>query len=533
MESPLFVDVTDGGGDLLLAVTQLYAAQSPPSVATLALDSRVARLTRRRLRVHDLHRLDVQLQESGEFAIPPAADEVVHVVQFPSAGRPAMTDLDVLRAVDELVLQMDDHQRAVVLGPASALTDQPGSRETDLGRDAILRTDRLRAVVRLPTGLLVRSPRQALALWVFGPVHPEVPLADRWTAIADLTDITVIGPVIDDLVTDIVGAMTADHRSLTAGGSNGVLMDDADQVRGHQFRYARRVLTTGILAGRKALVDKPTSRRAEASATEAGAAVAALAQSLAPAPIAALRVEATTPRNTTSASGRTLADAVAARHCRIAAGNRLHPADVRHGAEGRVVIGPSELLGENRLGERRIDLLTFADTYPSGRFTEPGDVIFCTTPRIGVRVDHDGGSVVMAPAKVLRITPTGDETLLPEIVTADIATHANRASRSKDWRRWLVRDVPRGQREHLAAVLAEIERERQDALERLARIDALEATLPRWRPGRVNRHLGSTRTTTTNPTLHNRRVSSSDMPGREAMLTCHPGRSSRRPRRRR
>lgn len=474
MESPLIVDVTDGAGDLLLGITHLYAAGSPPSVATVALDSHVARLTRRRLRVHDLHRLDVHVDESGGFTIPVPADEVVHMVQLPPAGRPSMTHLEILGAVDDLVVQMNDHQRAVVIGPASALTDRPASREADRVRDAILRTDRVRAVVRLPKGLLVRSPRQALGLWVLGPAHPDVARADRLTAIADLTELAVTEAVIDNLVTDIVAALRPNLRALKAGHSLGLDIDDSDQVRGHRFRYARRVPTAAILPGRRALVDKPTSRRADTTTPEAAAAIAALAQTLAPAPIANLRIEAGTRVDVEAPDRRTLADAVASRHCRIVPGNRLDPTDLQHNTGGRVVFGPSELLGERRIGERRIDLLTFAGGYPSGRFTEPGDVVFCTSPRVAARVDHDGGSVVVAPAKVLRITPTGDETLLPDVIAANIATQA---SPSKDWRRWPIRDIPRGQREHLAAALAEIERERAEALERVARLDALATAL--------------------------------------------------------
>ena len=83
-----------------------------------------------------------------------------------------------------------------------------------------------------------------------------------------------------------------------------------------------------------------------------------------------------------------------------------------------MVIGPSEVLGEAAIGSRRIDLLTFAAAYPSGRLTEPGDVVVSASPRVGAIVDTEGGSVVQAPARVLRITAAGRSHFLPAVLAA-------------------------------------------------------------------------------------------------------------------
>lgn len=480
LESPVFIDVTDGSCDLLLATALAYAAQSAPSVASPGWDTRTARLARRRLRVHDLHRLDLKVDE-GEVQIP-VAIEAAHVLQVPSAGRPSMRDAEVLRVVDEVALSLTGRQCAVVLGPASALTDRPGSAEVDLARDAILRTGRLRAAVRLPKGLLVRSPRQALALWVLGPAHPSVPAADRWTVVADLTNSALTDTVVDGVVTDVVAAMTPDDHSIKAGMPAGAVIDDVHQVRGHQLRYGRRVATSSLLPGRRPLVDTSTVQRHAASGSDLAVTIERLVQGLPQSALADLRVDVVgDDALPEAAASKTLGQLVAEGACRMVPGNRVDLADITSG-DGRLVIGPGELLGQRPIGERRIDLLTFAGSYASARFTEPGDVLFCTSPDVAARVDRDGGSVVVSPARVLRIGPRGQRSMLPETLALDIRAIAAESgdgsnSAAKDWRRWRIRLTLPDQREALATALAAVERERTAALDRLKQLDVIEENL--------------------------------------------------------
>ena len=257
-EAPCFVDVTDGSADLLLATSKAYAGELAPSVATVSLDSPVARLARRRLRVHDIHRMDVVSDDSGDFALVGGSGDVaVHVLQVPPAGEPGLSDLEVLDFLGNLVVQLSDDSRVVVIGPASALTDRAATAEIDLARDAVIRGDRLRAAIRLPRGLLPRSPRRALALWVLGPAHGAVPVRDRWTVVADVSDQSLDESVIDGIVTDVVAAMTPDERSAKSGRAPVVAGgDESEQVIGHQFRFASRISTSSLLPGRKSLVDR-------------------------------------------------------------------------------------------------------------------------------------------------------------------------------------------------------------------------------------------------------------------------------------
>ncbi|TQM63816.1 hypothetical protein [Humibacillus xanthopallidus] len=466
MVSPVFVDVTDGSGDLLLATARVYAGESAPSLASVALDTRSARLVRRRLRVQDLHRVDVLVDDAGDFAIPDHTGGAIHVLQLPPAGRPSMSDVEVLDAIADLVVQLRDDSRIVVIGHATALTDRPGSNAVDRARDAVLRSDRLRAAVRLPKGLLIRSPRRHLALWALGPAHPDVAVGDRWTVTADLSERELTPTTVEDLLTDIVAAMQNDAA-----------------VRRHAFRFSRRVRTASLLPGSRPLVDRPHSPvRRRTSGTELVALIDRLANEL-HSEASALRVEPTEAVEPATAPQRTLGDAVAAGECRIISGNRIDPEHLT-AADGRVAIGPDELLGARSLEERRIDVLTFAGTYPSARFTEAGDVVFCTTPRIAAIVDHDGGSVVVSPARVARISRHPDHgwpPLLPDVLASDInaigTPEESGATRRPDWRRWPIRRVPSQQRDHLAATLTALERERQELRTRLDEVEALAAAV--------------------------------------------------------
>ncbi len=483
MESPLFVDVTDSSGDLLLATSSSYAAELAPSLATVAFDSPTARLARRRLRVHDQHRIDVSVDAAGDFSIDGrAAEGAVHVLQLPPAGSPGLSDVAVLDAVGDLIVQLADDSRVVVIGPASALTDGPISTDVDRARDAVLRSDRLRAAIRLPNGLLVRSPRRPLALWALGPAHPAVAVRDRWTVVADVSDRPLDDAIIDGLVTDVVAAMTPDDRSVNAGLLlSEAVIDEPDQVRGHRFRFARRVPTTSLLPGRKALVGKAIQPEAtsvfpvgpEALAVTIDRFVGEVGSS----PLAGLRVEARPLVQGVGAARvgvTTVGQGIADGDLRVIAGNRLNAGHVTTGREGRVVIGPAEVIGERPLGARRIDLLTFAGEYPSGRFTEPGDVVFCTSPRIGAFVDSVGGSVVPSPARILRITRAGWRRFLPATIARDVSATPEAA---KDWRRWRVRVMAGAADVALTAITDTIRRERQALAARIAILDDLANAL--------------------------------------------------------
>ena len=128
------------------------------------------------------------------------------------------------------------------------------------------------------------------------------------------------------------------------------------------------------------------------------------------------------------------------------------------------------MTGDLPPGQRQVDRLTFAASYDAGRYTEPGDVVFCTSPRIAAVVDESGGSVVVAPARVLRVDRHKSHGLLPRVIAADI----NRVvPQAKQWRLWRLRRAPVGQLAPLRETLKAIDAERVAALDRVSQLDEL------------------------------------------------------------
>ena len=481
-----FVDAAGSAGDILLALAQTDADHSDLTVLTPNDDGDAARLLRRRLHVHGISRVGLEVAESGAFTVSGSA---VHIAQLPPPGRAAMAPTEMLSAIDQIVLQMTNDQLGVVIAPSAVLNDAGLSRESEELRSTLLRSGRVRAIVRLPAGLLTHKPQQAQALWVLGAAHAHVPLADRWTMVADLTATPLTAAVIDDLVSDLVAAL-----------------GDRGTVRAHAFRFARFVLTRTLLARRDSLVAgaRPV---ASVPATQ-GAALAVRVDEL-----LALLTHAQTPE-TDAASGlshlahlsantpgpadrtpgghtpitpatQTVEQLLTARHLRYIPGNRLDAGDVievtaesiggsRRRAAGIRLIGPSEVLGATPLGQRRIDRLRFAADYPSGRVTEPGDVVFTTVPHPAAMVDREGTSVVLFPARILRISADDPNGLLSEVLAADITALPPGHRR---WQRWPLRQVHHRQSRALADALASVRLEQERAHERLAHLDELTSLL--------------------------------------------------------
>ena len=75
------------------------------------------------------------------------------LTRLPVAGRGDMTVEAMLDAIDEIAVSMGDDQRAVVVAPASVLTDRLGDASEQLRSRIPVRAGRVRAMVRLPAGL--------------------------------------------------------------------------------------------------------------------------------------------------------------------------------------------------------------------------------------------------------------------------------------------------------------------------------------------------------------------------------------------
>ncbi|MHB1065765.1 MAG: hypothetical protein ACYC1Z_14970 [Georgenia sp.] len=441
-----FVDPS-GGSDLLVAVRHHLPEDADP---VAAVNGGAGRLERRRLVTHGWHVTAAEADVDERLAL--RAGSLV-IAQYPSPTAPEVTDAEVLTAVDDVALAMGEHDRAVILAPASALVDGTRSREIEQARSALLRTDRVRAMVRLPAGLWTARPRQRLALWVLGRAHPDVAIADRWVAVADLTTELDAGAV-EDLVTDVVAAL----------GTRA-------EVHGHAFRFARLARTSALLAAGGNLVDvpPPSVRRPRPMAGElAVRTTVLLGETGLTVPTAAFQVEAHEPGR-----GRlvTVGELISARAARIVPGNRIDDADIASTGSIRV-IGSEELLGEHAIGQRNLDRLTFTSRYPAGRFTEPGDIIFSTAAGVAAMVDDEGFAVVPTPARVLRLNRAVEPRLVPAVVA-----RAMSAATGTNWRTWPVPLVPADQAERLGVTLATVAGARADTQRRLAALEELADVL--------------------------------------------------------
>ncbi|MCB5290797.1 hypothetical protein [Arthrobacter sp. SO3] len=452
--NPVFADSTRGGSDLLMGVVHASGEGAPVTFLTSDHDGGAGRLVRRRLRVHGVDSAQIRVEASGEFDVLGA---VVHVAQYPSPGEPGMDAPKVLAAVEQLVLQMDDHQRAVIIAPARVLCDAPLSAGAAGLRSGLLRNGRVRAVVRLPQGLLRSKPREAQALWVLGPSFAEVPIADRWTMVADLTAHDLTEDVGQDLVSDIVASM-----------------GNRATVRAHSFRFARLVQTRLLLASRKSLVAAQSRGSAPSfSGAENALRVEELVRLLQTSEYGqACAVKVLPADPDTKSPPTSVQDLIDAGTLRYIKGNRFDDADLTPRG-GTRVLGPAELLDPHAAQPRYVSLLDFAANYPAARLTEPGDVVFCTSPRPAALVDTQGGSAVVFPARVLRIDAGDPGGLAADVVAADINMLP---AADKSWRQWRLRRVPDTQRHQLAASLARLQHGQHLARERLKRLEEL-ATL--------------------------------------------------------
>lgn len=453
--------VTTEGDALLLALGTALAAGRDPEIvigagipATPAIDlfSRLpdaeiavgtgaeGRGIRRRLLLEGL-----PLPDNG----PSPAPSRLTVVRMPSAE--ARHPSQMLRALDELALTLRDDDRALVLAPAGVLTGALDPAD-ELTRADVLRSGRVRAIVRLPAGLIASAPREALALWVLGRETGHVPVSERFTAVADLTDAPLTVAAQGDLAADVVAAL----------GS-------AFDVRAHAFRFARLVRTTSLLAARGALIDAVTRPPAARSAQPDLPALLDRARARVPGDLPTTEpAEVAAP----PIAAATMEALIAEHHLRVVPGTRITPDE--HSPAGLVVIGADDLDRPSTIGERRVDPLVFAERHPSARLTQPGDVIFRTSPTAKAWFDTDGAKVVAHPARVLRIDAADPGGLVPELVAADIdGAHPGPGS----WRRWRLRRVAPQARGPLRAALTELARHRRELEDRLAALDEYTSLL--------------------------------------------------------
>lgn len=446
LTAPTFVDPAPGGSDLLVALSDQADGWAGLMVATPDDRGPAARLARRRLLTHGVPRVPLGVDGAGGFAIP---DGSVLLTQLPSPDAPELSGVDMLKRIDDIVIGSRAQLSAVVIGPASVLVDDlRHDRVAAQVRDDILRTDRVRGIVRLPSGLVTSRPRERLALWCIG-MPPRQTDTEPRTLVADLPDTTLDAVSTQDLVADLVAGFQGE-RALHARAA----------------RFTRPVPTRVVRARTGDLLEPAavTARPAESGALVER--ILDLARTIAD-PLTPPSV-VPTARAVDPPGPSTIGGAMRARELQLRSGHRLDA--VPNDPMGTVrVLDPVVLTGGS--GGRSVDRLVLAAHSDAFEFTEPGDVVFCTAPHPAAVVDREGGSVVAFPARILRCR---DARFVPGALAADINAQPSGA---RTWRAWTVRRIPDDQAPTLRTLLDELDRHRAELTDRIHTLTCLAESL--------------------------------------------------------
>jgi hypothetical protein len=444
LDPPVYVSATGGSGDVITSLAS--ADDGAAEVLLLQGTQSDHRLSRRRLQV-----LGLPAETTADLTAAGAAVVVAHHPVEALGTSPRERALD---AIDELALTLRGDQRALVLAPASLLTDRLGTRQLQQLRARILRTGRVRGIVRLPAGLVPHRSREALALWVLTGKPDGVPVEDRRIALADVSGVALDDFVVDQLRDDVLAALAPPSL-----------------IRARSFALSRLVAASAVLAQSGPLIAPGVPRAAaRVDGREAALRIERLrSRGNASDPLGGVAISVVEGRGTAPV---TVAQAVEQGLVRVIAGNR-HV--VVPDPDGTLpVIGVPELSGAVPAASRFLDRLAFLGSQAAARLTEPGDVVFCTSPRPRALVDCSGGSAVEFPARILRIDMMTGDALSPDVVVQGINSRTNRG---EPWRSWFLPRVEPGQAAPLTSALGALAEEQEALRQRLDELDRLRDDL--------------------------------------------------------
>lgn len=444
-ESPVIADVTGSATGFAAAFAASLPESSSPVVSVPPSGRTDSRHTLRHLIVNGVGLADITTESAGWRT---EERPVLRVATVDGAE-----DMGALTDIANALADLGENERAFVYGPARFLADADVRADVNRWRAELIRSGQLRAIVKLPRGLIAENPRQSLALWVFAPV-PPVPLAQRWTLVADASDREMDAATAVNLIDDVIAAL-------------GV----TSTLRAHAFAVGRLTRTSTLAASESSLVavrgalshtpeiiDRASTRDIPALIDQMLSSLGAFGDDVAQ----RVTVSGLGPSLRTAEVETLLKDG----HLRYVAGTRLNPSEVQS-AEGYRVIGPDQVMCGALAEAAFVDRLAFARQHPNAGLTEPGDIVFVSGPKPAAIVDEQGASVVAYPARVLRIDPDDPAGLSASLVAADICRQS-----SSEWRAWSFRRVVSGQREALDNTLARIDSERRELQ---ARLDALNS----------------------------------------------------------
>lgn len=389
-------------------------------------------------------RLKRRLRVDGLLLSADAANPAVIVARVPVARGADVSSM--LHTAEEVALSLRSVDSAVVIGPSRVLVDKlPRSEERE--RADILRSGWVRGIVRLGEGLVPSASRESLSLWVLGNPVGVPAIADRFTATADLSAVSLTPAARFDVVSDIAAAMGA-----------------ARDVQARQFRFAGLVPTTSLQARSESLVSSSARRVKRNPPT--GAEVAARLDIIGNSIRADLEPVEIDPCPHDVPRPAPVSDLIRDQHLRVISGTRVRSELI--GSEGLVVVRVSDLDDPSAIGGARIDQLLFASEHPRATLTRPGDIVFRTSPTTAAWVDKDGSKVVAYPARILRINKKDPGGLVPEVVAADIF---DAMTGPAAWKRWILRRIDHRSAAPLTRALKAIAEARADLEARSARLD--------------------------------------------------------------
>lgn len=470
-------------GDLLAALHTAASEESGHTYLAADPDPALARLVRRRMLVRGVYEFSLDVTEGEQLSTEDWGDPDVLVCALPYEAGETRRARQTLERVQDLTDYLGDGSTAVVLGPADALVGPlPRHGDADRTRRSFLDKGLLKAAISLPDGAFAYRPGYRTAVWILART-PEEERAGR-VLLADYSAQPLTEPVLETLAEDVTiwraSGWRGDrrHEPRHAAVVPAKELDDrpgsafTPQHRSPEARYTRAVLERPAriadLERHFAELDQRAVRRAEADGRLTTGAV--------------LRPEDQRIRRTT------VGDLLKGRRLRRRPGHRIAPEHLT--ADGHyTVIGPEEILGTARFGGRRIDWGLLLTAYEHIQFTEPGDLVVTTSPHFGVHVDAEGLSVVIAPARILRVHPDADPPVRPRALAALLRAAASDHGRTSGAVRasygiedLSIPDLGRAELERYEAVLAGIERraellrQRSEALDDLARITAAGLT---------------------------------------------------------
>ncbi|MGO1950730.1 MAG: hypothetical protein ACTH1D_13925 [Mycobacteriaceae bacterium] len=435
-----------GGMVLVDALLPHLSEQDTPvfSYRDTLLDTPEGRASWRRLRAHGYH-TSPYVEDGAELPLE-LPTPALHLAAWQMPPDPA----EFLTWVDDKLIALGPEDCMLVVGPSAIMID---AASRHVRADSVLRPRGrhlapLRYCTDLPLGMSRFGGRRRLALWVFaGPSTASGPDKDRVSIVGAHTGRRPDASFVSDFAADVT-ASTRDRKGIDA----------------HAFR------TSVVLSTERFLAQNELTSHAPEKSTIDGGDLHASYWDLRGEDITGLRMTASTADQQkilfTEAIGSRAKDIPGSR---VPAQSLTTP---QPGAVG--VIGSQEIRNPDSPQLRAIDRLVLEQVAHQAEFTEPGDVVYVTTggPPTAI-VDHEGGHVVEAPARVFRcLPPKLGHVLMPEVVAADITTEQRR-----DRKTWQLRLVSTDSMDTLTQTTKKIRRRRDELYAELARLADLEKIL--------------------------------------------------------